>query len=190
MTASPALTFTAVTVPEEVKLRSSVCAAATVPSAETVVLIDPVETVTSCLVAAVDDVEEPVERTPNHQTPAAMIATTTTIAAIPQRVRSRLIKDRFGRSTSEVVGGSAGPSSSVVGASGSKIETGDSGAHRISSIGGAPLEKRRDGSARNFRARCMPEILAIESPNLMATACEVACKLQDAIRRPNFTAIS
>ena len=78
-TVSPACTFTAVTVPDDVKLRLSVCAAATAPSADTVVLMVPRVTVTSCLVNVIPVAaaeELPLDRIPNHQTPSA---TTTTI---------------------------------------------------------------------------------------------------------------
>ena len=74
---SPAFTFTAVTVPDDVKLRSSVWAASTVPSADTVSLIDPLVTVTSCFVVVVDEADAlSSERKPNHHVPS----TTTTAA--------------------------------------------------------------------------------------------------------------
>ena len=90
VTASPAFTLTAFTVPAEVKLRLAVWAAATVPSAETLLPIGPLVTATSCCVGDAAEAEEPVERNPNHQTPAA---STSTAGMITQGCRSRCHHD-------------------------------------------------------------------------------------------------
>ncbi len=92
VTASPACTFTAVTVPEDEKLRSSVCAAAIVPSAETVLLMVPRVTVTSCLlVVTVRPVAElpPSERIATHHTPKPTITTSATTATQNEGCRER-----------------------------------------------------------------------------------------------------
>ena len=75
-TLSPDATLTAVTVPDAPKLRSSVWAAATVPSADTVWVSEPRVTVTSCFVVVVVTWASLSLRTPNHHTATA--ATTTT----------------------------------------------------------------------------------------------------------------
>ena len=80
VTASPTLTFTAVTVPDDGKLRSSVCSAATVPSDDTLWLIEPRVTVaTVCVVAAAGVDDPPPERKPNHHTENAITSTIGTI---------------------------------------------------------------------------------------------------------------
>ena len=77
VTVSPAVTFTAVTVPDDEKLRSSVWAAATVPSADTVSFMEPLVTSTSWfadVTAAVVGVVVVSSRMPNHQTATAISA--------------------------------------------------------------------------------------------------------------------
>ena len=80
VTVSPALTLTAVTVPADEKLRSSVWAAATVPSAETALVSAPRVTVTSCLVVVVvaDDAESSERKATNHTASAVTSTTGTT----------------------------------------------------------------------------------------------------------------
>ena len=83
--------LTAETVPAEEKLRSSVWAAATVPSAETVTLMGPLVTVASCFVDAADAVAAPSGRNANHQSPT--MATTITIGTSTigwRRLRRRI----------------------------------------------------------------------------------------------------
>ena len=80
VTVSPAATLTAVTVPEEVKLRSSVCAAATVPSADTVAFIGPLVTSESSSVRVIAPVVVAAAavssgRIANHHTATATRAT-------------------------------------------------------------------------------------------------------------------
>src|SRR4029077_13769736 len=88
VTCWPAWTFTAVTVPAAAKLRSSVWAAAPVPSADTVFVRLPRVTVTSwCVVVVATAVEpSPEDRKPKHQTPNA---TTTTMGPAIQGRRRR-----------------------------------------------------------------------------------------------------
>ena len=79
VTVSPAFTFTAVTVPAAEKLRSSVCAAATVPCADTVLVSAPRVTVTSCFVVVVAAAsDEPSDRIAKNHTPKPTTTTTGT----------------------------------------------------------------------------------------------------------------
>ena len=87
VTVSPAFTLTAVTVPADSKLKSSVSAAATVPSAETVSLIGPSVTSTTCFVVVAEAVAGSSDRNANHQTPtmATTIRTGTKTMGWPRR---------------------------------------------------------------------------------------------------------